>query len=140
MHRAFDPRFVVLFALLATGTACDIFDTPTPPTTSRIAVTAEGDREVEIVTSTNFFTQIDVDSGDQIVTFVESDTVNAAGTYEQSYSIGSAQRFVVRVSSPDAIEDSHTVTLEAFIDDDSRYDTTRDLEGEDFLQFLFVFN
>jgi hypothetical protein len=129
----------VLLATLAVASGCDIFDGPNPPSQAELTVTSTGELPVRVITSNDFFTEVDQETGETTLTYVTSDTLMVVGQHAQNYAMGANVRFAVNATVPDA-EDPQNVSMQVWLDGTEHYNSTGDLVDGEALQFLFIYH
>jgi hypothetical protein len=131
-------RLLVAFVcILAAGTACEVFEDPTPDSV-RVVIDGTAGATVRIVKSTQFVAGVNSTTGVTRVEILASDTIAATLPFQRTYSISGDYQFFVEVSRMDA--DVSSFRLRVYVDQDLEFDHGGILIPGSPYRFLYQFN
>jgi len=125
--------FTLLLISFISLQGCGIFDEGTPER-ARVVVTGPAEN-FQLVTTTDFDVLAGEEEEGNSVYLNSADTSTVSAPYNQSFSLGSRQRFYLKAFSAEGL--SQPVQVKIFIDDDERYNSTSTLD-ELALEFIFT--
>lgn len=137
----FPARFRFIGALLiifVTAAGCNFFDAPRPPETARLFVESPGPLPIRIITSNNFISEPDPETGETTESFITADTIMVTGQHVQNYPMGDDIRFLAHASVPGG-EEPQKVFMRVLIDDVEQYNFGEELLEPDFLEYFFIY-
>jgi hypothetical protein len=125
--------FLVVLAVLGTG--CDVFD-PDWERAEQAQVIIDGTTSVPLtlVTSGQFLVVPDPETGALVTELVLSDTVEIELPYQDDFSMGEFERFLVRLINPDTA--AANVRMQVYVDGRLEYDRSATM-SEASLEFIF---
>ena len=137
VRRGFHALLASLVLLGPRG--CSFLDGGNPEQVS-VRVGGNSTEPVRLIVSRQFLVGPGDGTGDGsgvFVEFIQADTLMVTPPFDRSYPLAPTYRFFARVLGPESGTPT-SVQLRVAVDGNERYNQTRTV-GEDFLQFLFIF-
>lgn len=127
---------VASLCILASGTACELFEDPTPNEV-RVVIDGDAGATVRVVKSTAFVAGVN-NLGVTRVEIIVSDTAAATLPFQGTYGISGDYQFFVEVSRMDA--DIANFRMRVYVDQDKEFDHGGILIPGGPYRFLYQFN
>ena len=125
------------FALM-TGGACSLTSSPdSKPTTAEITIEGTTPNPLKLITSTDFFEQLNTDTGVLTPILVTSDTVLVTPPYNKTLSLGAFASVYVELLQPEV--ETATVYMKVDLDNGEGYEQNATLADGAQLIYYFVF-
>lgn len=109
------------------------------PETALVELAGSEGSTVTLIVSNDFTTRPSDDPEDGrsiIVLLTSSDTLTVQSPYSQRFDLGARRRFFVNALNP--VDGSVNVTMRVSIDDDERFQSTRDITPDDGMEFVYL--
>lgn len=123
----------IALASLAALSACIDDDLPE---VARVIVEANPTDSVVLVVSTNFVVSFNEETETREAIPLTADTTLITGDFDQEYSIRSFRRIYAHLRNDG--ETPELVRMQILIDGSENYNTSRQISGGEFLQFMFT--
>ena len=135
-HRAVRATSVLSALLMAVG--CRLSSGPdNVPTSARVRIEGTGP-DLELIVSTDFFEQVNLDTGERTVVVNRADTLRPALPFDQTFDMGNGGSVYVKLNNP--VVATATVRLRVELNEGQSYDQAATLSDQAALVYYFIFD
>ena len=117
---------------------CSLTSGPTDkPTEARVQVEGTSPHPLQLITSTDFFEQVNLTTGDRYAIVNRADTVEFTPPYDHTFDLGSEGSFYVKLNNP--LVPTASVRMRVNLDGGQSYDQSATLSDNAALIYYFIF-
>ena len=131
-------RVPAVLAALLMGAGCSFTSGPDDkPTSARVRIEGTGPA-LQLIVSTDFFEQVNLDTGERTPVTNRADTLALALPFDQTFDLGTSGSVYVKLNNP--IVATATVRMRVNLDQGQSYDQSATLSDNAALIYYFTFD